>query len=102
MNLDWTAIAVAGLGAVMTVVGWAIRSAFGKLDRHMDKVECFMEESGRNQAVMATEIKNHDQRFSGVERWVQGIENRVNDSHRIRDIQEKVTDLHTESERRGA
>ena len=86
-TLDWTAIAVAGLGGVMTIVGWALNRSFGRIDEHMKTVAGFMSQSAKEQAVMANELKNQNHRL-------QSVEQRVNSAVRIEEIHGMVSEIH--------
>lgn len=74
-SFDWTAIALGVLTIVMSALGWAGKRFSGKLDKHMDKVEGFMDRSGKN------EVRT-DERLKHLEKE---IENRplIRDTHRM-------------------
>jgi hypothetical protein len=93
-NLDWTAIAIASLGGVMSVVGLLIKRSFGKLDRHMERVERFMEESGKNDVAVALELKHHGEKFAHYQRWLETHEQRLNDQRITQEIHGMVRDIH--------
>ena len=94
----WITAALTGVGALMTlvmsVIGWFAKQSFGKLDKHMERVEQFMAESSRSEAVMRTELRHHDEKFAGQERWIQSIEARVNDSRMIGQIHAMTSEMH--------
>lgn len=90
MNLDWTAIAIAALGGVLSIVGLLIKRAFGKLDKHMERVESFMEESGKTDVAVAVELKYHGEKFGIYDRAIEDLRERVNTSRLVTEIHGRV------------
>lgn len=81
MTLDWTAIFLAALTALTTVIGWVLRQSFGRVERHMEQAEEFMREYRTAQAIVVT-------RVDGIERWLQSVEKRVELAGRVQDIED--------------